>query len=216
MNEERIRVLVADDHPVYRRGLVGLLAATEDLEVVGEAADGLDAVALAEGLTPDVVVLDLKMPGLHGIDATRQIVSNAPHTVVLVLTMFDDDALVFRALRAGARGYVLKDADGDAVLAAVRAVARGEGVFGRDLASRMADWFATLPTDVGPFAGLTPREREVLDLLARGLGNPVIAQRLGITPKTVRNVVSNLLVKMQAVDRAAAIARAREAGLGHG
>ncbi len=209
-----VRVLVADDHPLYRDGLAGLLDATDDLAVVGQAEDGARAVALAEELTPDVVVLDLKMPVLDGIEAARRIVAAAPHTAVLMLTMFDDDALVFRAIRAGARGYVLKGADPVAVLAAVRAVARGEAVFGADLAGRLTDWFATAPADLGPFVQLTSREHEVLDLLARGLANPAIAERLGISAKTVRNVVSNVLVKLQVVDRAAAIARARDAGLG--
>ncbi|MCB7135961.1 response regulator [Cellulosimicrobium marinum] len=211
---EPVRVVLADDHPLYRDGLAGLLGTTDDLVVVGTAEDGAGAVALAEELTPDVVVLDLKMPVLDGVEAARRIVAAAPHTAVLVLTMFDDDALVFRAMRAGARGYVLKAADPVAVLAAVRAVARGEAVFSPDLASRLRDWFAAAPVDLGPFARLTPRERDVLDLLARGLGNPAIGERLGISAKTVRNVVSNVLVKLQVADRAGAVARARDAGLG--
>lgn len=216
MTGDATRVVVADDHPLYREGLVGLLTAAGDIVVVAQAGNGADAVTQTEELTPDVVVLDLKMPELDGVEATRRIVTAAPHTGVLVLTMYDDDALVFRAIQAGARGYVLKSEQPATVLAAVRAVARGDAVFGHELAGRLAAWFAAAPPDLGPFVQLTPREHQVLDLLARGLGNPAIADRLGISAKTVRNVVSNVLVKLQVADRAAAIARARDAGLGRG
>ena len=214
MNSERIRVLLADDHPVYRDGLAGLLGATTDLTVVGQASTGRRAVTMAESLTPDVVVLDLNMPELNGVDAARQIVATAPHTAVLILTMYDDDALVFQAMQAGARGYVLKSADPDTILAAVRSVARGEAIFGAALAQRLSHWFGTMDGNRGPFAALTPRENQALELIARGWGNPAIAERMGVSAKTVRNLVSNIFTKLQVADRAAAIAKARDAGLG--
>jgi len=214
MSPDPVHVLLADDHPVYRDGLAGLLGATTDLVVVGQAGTGREAVELAASLTPDVVVLDLNMPELNGVDAARQIVGTAPHTAVLILTMYDDDALVFQALQAGARGYVLKSADPDTVLAAVRSVARGEAIFGAALAQRLSQWFATMDEHRGPFVQLTPRENQALDLIARGLGNPAIAERMGVSPKTVRNLVSNIFTKLQVADRAAAIAKARDAGLG--
>ena len=215
MNSERIRVLLADDHPVYRDGLAGLLSATTDLTVVGQASTGRRAVTMAESLTPDVVVLDLNMPELNGVDAARQIVATAPHTAVLILTMYDDDALVFQAMQAGARGYVLKSADPDTILAAVRSVARGEAIFGAALAQRLSHWFGTMDGHRGPFAALTPRENQALELIARGWGNPAIAERMGVSAKTVRNLVSNIFTKLQVADRAQAIAKARDAGLGH-
>lgn len=215
MNSERIRVLLADDHPVYRDGLAGLLGATTDLTVVGQASTGRRAVTMAESLTPDVVVLDLNMPELNGVDAARQIVATAPHTAVLILTMYDDDALVFQAMQAGARGYVLKSADPDTILAAVRSVARGEAIFGTALAQRLSHWFGTMDGNRGPFAALTPRENQALELIARGWGNPAIAERMGVSAKTVRNLVSNIFTKLQVADRAQAIAKARDAGLGH-
>lgn len=215
MNSERIRVLLADDHPVYRDGLAGLLGATTDLTVVGQASTGRRAVTMAESLTPDVVVLDLNMPELNGVDAARQIVATAPHTAVLILTMYDDDALVFQAMQAGARGYVLKSADPDTILAAVRSVARGEAIFGAALAQRLSHWFGTMEGNRGPFAALTPRENQALELIARGWGNPAIAERMGVSAKTVRNLVSNIFTKLQVADRAQAIAKARDAGLGH-
>lgn len=215
MNSERIRVLLADDHPVYRDGLAGLLGATTDLTVVGQASTGRRAVTMAESLTPDVVVLDLNMPELNGVDAARQIVATAPHTAVLILTMYDDDALVFQAMQAGARGDVLKSADPDTILAAVRSVARGEAIFGAALAQRLSHWFGTMDGNRGPFAALTPRENQALELIARGWGNPAIAERMGVSAKTVRNLVSNIFTKLQVADRAQAIAKARDAGLGH-
>ena len=214
MSPDPVHVLLADDHPVYRDGLAGLLGATTDLVVVGQAGTGREAVELAASLTPDVVVLDLNMPELNGVVAARQIVGTAPHTAVLILTMYDDDALVFQALQAGARGYLLKSADPDTVLAAVRSVARGEAIFGAALAQRLSQWFATMDEHRGPFVQLTPRENQALDLIARGLGNPAIAERMGVSPKTVRNLVSNIFTKLQVADRAAAIAKARDAGLG--
>jgi DNA-binding NarL/FixJ family response regulator len=206
-------VVIADDHPVFLEGLVALLAGEPGIEVVGRATTGPTAVAAAVSARPDVVVLDLNMPGPGGIATITEITARAPAVRVLVLTMYDDDALVFDAIRAGALGYVLKGADPDDVILAVHTVARGEAVFGAGLARRMADWFArtTLPD---PFEGLTPRERDVLELLAQGLRNAAIAERLGITLKTVRNLVSNVLTKLQVPDRQAATRRAREAGIG--
>jgi DNA-binding NarL/FixJ family response regulator len=207
------RVVVADDHPVFLEGLLALLAGEPDVEVVGRAATGPDAVTAAADLRPDVAVLDLNMPGPGGIATIQEIGERAPGVRVLVLTMYDDDVLVFDAVRAGALGYVLKGADPEEVLLAVHTVARGEAVFGAGLARRMTDWFARTPPP-DPFEGLTPRENDVLRLLAQGLGNASIAERLGITLKTVRNVVSSILTKLQLPDRAAATDRARQAGLG--
>lgn len=215
MSPDPVQVLLADDHPIYREGLAGLLGATTDLVVVGEAGTGRQAAELAASLTPDVVILDLNMPELNGVDAARQIVGTAPHIAVLILTMYDDDALVFQAIQAGARGYVLKSADPDTILAAVRSVARGEAIFGAALAQRLSHWFATMGDHRGPFVQLTPRENEALELIARGWGNPAIAERMGVSAKTVRNLVSNIFTKLQVADRAQAIAKARDAGLGH-
>jgi DNA-binding NarL/FixJ family response regulator len=214
VGEDPIRILLADDHPVYREGLAGLLAASSDLSVVGQASTGTEAVALAESITPDVVVLDLNMPELNGVDAARRSVGSAPHTAVLILTMYDDDALVFQAIQAGARGYLLKSADPATVLAAIRSVARGDAIFGAALAQRLSAWFNTIGAERGPFVQLTPREGQALELIARGWGNPAIAQRMEVSAKTVRNLVSNIFSKLQVADRAAAIAKAREAGLG--
>lgn len=214
MSDDPVRILLADDHPVYLDGLAGLLAATDDLAVVGQASTGAEAIELAESLTPDVAVLDLNMPVVNGVDAARRIVGSAPHTAVLILTMYDDDALVFQAIQAGARGYVLKSADPAAVLAAIRAVARGEAIFGAAVVQRLSTWFSTMANDRSPFVQLTPRERQALDLIARGWGNPAIAQSMGVSAKTIRNLVSNVFAKLQVADRAAAIAKAREAGLG--
>ncbi len=207
-----IRILVVDDHPLYREGLVGLLATTDDLVVVGQASDGLEAVGLTRELHPDLVVMDLTMPGLNGIEATRRILAAAPTTLVLILTMADD-AGVAEAVAAGARGYVLKSSTPDATLAAIRSVAHGDLTFSSALASRLSAMVAGAEAP-GPFPQLTPREREALTLIARGWDNRRIARHLGIADKTVRNLVSNILVKLQAVDRAAVIERARQAGLG--
>ncbi len=208
---EAFRVLVVDDHPLYREGLVGLLGTTEDLVVVGQAADGLEAVGLAAELSPQVVVMDLTMPGLDGIEATRRIVAAAPEARVLVLTMLDD-AGVADAIAAGARGYVVKSAAPDATLAAIRAVAHGDIIFSSSLAARLAAMASGEAR--GPFVELTGREREALALLAKGWDNPRIARQLGIADKTVRNLVSIILVKLQVADRTAAIEKARQAGLG--
>lgn len=212
-----IRVLVADDHPLYRDGLATALGALPDVEIVGAATDGREAVDHAATLAPDVVVMDLKMPGLSGIDATREIIGRNPDTAVLVLTMLEQDDAVFAAMRAGARGYLLKGADRAELARAVQAVASGELVFSAGVAARVLAWFSGgRSRPAGPFTELTEREREVLDLLARGLTNAAIARRLVVSPKTVRNHVSNIFAKLQVADRAEAVARARDAGLGHG
>ena len=209
-----IRVLVADDHPFFRDGVRALLDSVSDTQVVGEAATGDEAVELALAARPDVVLMDLQMPGLDGIGATRRIVRGAPETGVIVLTMFDDDDSVFAAMRAGARGYLLKGADQDELLRAVRAVAAGEALFSPAIARRLMGFFAALPRGPQIFPELTEREREVLELIAQGVGNQDIAQRLSLSPKTVRNHGSIIFSKLQVADRARAIVLAREAGLG--
>jgi len=213
---ERIRVLIADDHPVFRGGLRTLLSSLGEAEVVGEASTGAEAVTAAEALQPDVVVMDLHMPELNGIEATRQIVAQSPHIGVLVLTMFEDDDSVFAAMRAGARGYLLKGADRAEIGRALDTVAHGEVVFSASIASRVLGFFAGSAGAAGPvpFGQLTDREREVLDLVARGLTNAEIARRLVVSDKTVRNHVSNVFAKLHVASRAEAVARARDAGLG--
>ncbi|HET7036865.1 MAG TPA: response regulator transcription factor [Thermomicrobiaceae bacterium] len=212
MLDEPIRVLVADDNAEFREGLVGLLASAGGLEVVGQARDGDEAVRLAARLQPDVILMDLKMPGLNGIEATRRITGASPHIGILVLTMFDDDDSVFAAMRAGARGYLLKGALKAETLRAIRAVASGEAIFGPAIARRLSSLFAA--PKPGPFPELTERERDILALLARGQSNPAIAAQLGLSAKTVANYVSTILAKLQVVDRAEAIIRARNAGFG--
>lgn len=216
MTTEPIRLLVADDHPGFRSGLRSLLATVSDIELIGEAAGGDEVVTLAADLQPDVVLMDLNMPGLDGIAATRQVVSTSPHIAVLVLTMVDDEAAVFDALRAGARGYILKGATRTELARAVRAVASGEAIFGPDVARRLMAFFAAPRSAVlaPAFPELTDREREILELIARGTSNQQITDRLVLSPKTVRNHVSNIFSKLQVRDRAEAIVRAREAGLG--
>ena len=211
-----VRVLVADDHPTFRRGVTALLASVEDIDLVGEAADGESAVELATELKPDVVLMDLTMPGIGGVEATRRIGAAAPQVAVLVVTMLDDDEAVFTAMRAGARGYVVKGQDTDDVLRAVRSVARGDAVFGPAVAGRVLSYL-TRPLsarDPVQFPELSDREREVLELLARGETNSGIARALVLSPKTVRNHVSNIFTKLHVADRADAIGRARSAGLG--
>lgn len=210
---ERIRVVLADDHPIYREGLAGLINVADDLLVVAQAANGTDAVALSVEHQPDVAVIDLNMPGLHGVEAARAIVAKCPRTAVVVLTMYDDDHTVFRAMRAGARAYVVKTDSPAAILAAIRSAANGEVTFSAGLAQRMSDWFARASEADNPLPQLTPREREVLQLMARGRDNGSIAAVLGVSQKTVRNVVSNVFAKLQVADRAEAIARARQSGL---
>ncbi len=213
---EPMRLLLADDHVAFRDGLCALLGTVEGLEVVGEAGSGDEAVSRAAVLQPDVVLMDVKMPGLDGIEATRRIVATSPHIAVLVLTMYEDDESVFASLRAGARGYLLKGADRAEIVRAIRAVASGEAIFGPAVARRLMVYFAAPRTGLAPqaFPELTEREREILELIARGINNLAITQRLGLSPKTVRNHVSNIFSKLQVADRAEAIVRAREAGMG--
>jgi DNA-binding NarL/FixJ family response regulator len=210
-----IRVLVADDHAGFRAGLAALLRAQDDVALVGEAVDGTDAVAKALELQPDGVLMDLAMPGHDCVAATRRIADTSPHIAVLVLTMADDDAAVFDALRAGARGYLLKGADRTELTRAIHAVAAGGAIFGPDVARRLLQSFASAPASRAlAFPELSEREREILELVARGLSNQQIVDRLVISPKTVRNHVSNIFGKLQVRDRAEAVVRAREAGLG--
>jgi DNA-binding NarL/FixJ family response regulator len=211
---EPIRVLIADDHPLFRDGLTALLRDEADTELAGTATSGTEAIDLARETQPDVVVMDLHMPGLNGIEATRRIVADSPHIAVLVLTMFDDDDSIFSALRAGARGYLLKGADREQIRCAVHAAANGEIIFGADLAARMLGFFTATSTPPPVFPQLTDREREVLELVARGEANAAIAARLSLSQKTIRNHVSNILTKLQVADRAQAIVQARDAGLG--
>jgi DNA-binding NarL/FixJ family response regulator len=210
-----VRVVVADDHPIVRDGLRALIEATPGIELLGEATNGDEAIELARQVRPDVVLMDLAMPGRNGIDATREIAANGWAGAVLILTMFADDESIFAAMRAGARGYLLKDAGHDEMVRAIEGLGSGEAIFGAGVAQRMVGFFARARAlGVQPFPDLTDREREVLEELARGAGNSTIAAQLGISVKTVRNHVSTILNKLMVVDRAQAIVRAREAGFG--
>lgn len=213
---EKIRVLIADDHTLFRDGLRALLTSAPDAELAGEAATGEEAIALAASLQPDLIIMDLQMPIVNGIEATRRIVHTSPHVNVLVVTMFDDDQSVFAAMQAGARGYILKGANHTDMLRAIRAVGSGEAIFSPAIAVRLMDYFGnirpTAPRRV--FPELTDREREILKLIAQGYKNPEIVAQLVLSPKTVRNHITNILSKLQVADRAEAILRAREAGLG--
>jgi DNA-binding NarL/FixJ family response regulator len=215
---ERIRILIADDHPLFREGLHGLLDSVAETEVVGEATTGAEVIAQAKALQPDVILMDIKMPGINGIEATREIVAASPHISILMVTMLEDDESVFAAMRAGARGYVLKGANQAEILRAIRAVNSGEAIFGPGIARRVLGFFAAARPAVPAriFPELSERERELLDLMARGSSNQAIAEQLGLTLKTVRNHVSNIFSKLQVADRAQAVIRAREAGLGYG
>lgn len=210
-----IRLLIVDDHPAFRRGLELMLSDVDDIEVVAQAASGEEAVELAVQATPDVVLMDLRMPGLDGIESTRRLKRLHSSLSVVVLTMFEDDASVFAAMRAGARGYVLKGADQDEIERAVRAAAAGEAIFGPAIADRVILHFAQGGDHPRPtFPSLTQRESEVLSLIANGKGNAAIAHELGINLKTVRNHVSNVFTKLHVSDRASAIVKARESGMG--
>jgi DNA-binding NarL/FixJ family response regulator len=212
-----IRVLIADDHPVFRHGLRAALADATDITVVGEATDGDAAVKAAVDLTADVVLMDLNMPGRGGIEATRTLARAAPDVAVLVLTMFDNDESLFTAMRAGARGYLVKGAEQERIVRAIQAVAAGEVVFGAGVAGRALAYFSAAQTGdraARPFPELTDREVEVLRLVAEGYNNTEIARRLYLSEKTVRNHVSNVFTKLRVEDRAQAIVRARRAGLG--
>ncbi len=215
---EPVRTLIADDHPHFRDGLRALLLSTTDVEVVGEARDGEEAIRLAARLQPDVILMDLNMPGTGGIEATRRILHTSPHISVLVVSMYEDDDSVFAALKAGARGYLLKGALKAEILRAIRAVTSGEAIFGPAIARRLMQYFSTPHQDVPreAFPELTDREREILELIARHETNPEIARCLHLSQKTVRNHVSNIFTKLQVADRAQAIVRARKAGLGQG
>ena len=214
--ESTIRVLIADDHALVREGLRAVLGSEPDMEVVGEAATGEEVVERAIEIRPDVILMDIQMPGLNGIEATRRILEVDPHVGVVVLTMFEDDDSVFSAMRAGARGYVLKGSPPSESIKVLRAVAGGEAHFGPEIAKRLMKFFSA-PKPAAPseaFPELTAREAEVLDLIAQGWKNAEIARRLYLSQKTVRNHVSNIFLKLQVADRAQAIVKAREAGLG--
>jgi DNA-binding NarL/FixJ family response regulator len=211
---EPVRVLVVEDHPLFRKGVIALLEAVPGVEVAGSAGSGEEAVARAAQWRPDVVLMDLQLPGMSGIEATRAIVAADPAVRVLVLSLFEDEDSVFLALRAGARGYVLKDADEDELTGAIHAVARGEAIFSPTVAVRVLSFFAQPRPAPKVFPSLTDREREILELIARGHPNPSIARALSLSPKTVANYVSAIFAKLQVADRAEAMIRAREAGLG--
>ena len=216
MDSDRIRVLIADDHPLFRDGMHGLLDSVPETEVVGEAASGEEAITLAENLQPDVILMDIKMPGTNGLQAMREILHTSPHIRILIVSMLEDDDSVFAAMRAGACGYVPKGANQAEMLRAIRAVANGEAIFGPGIAQRLIRFFSTtrLTTPPRSFPELTARESELLALIAQGRTNEEIAEKLALSLKTVRNHVSNIFSKLQVADRAQAIIRAREAGLG--
>jgi DNA-binding NarL/FixJ family response regulator len=213
----KITVLIADDHPVFRFGMRALIESEIEFEVVGEAASGDQAVAMAQELKPDVILMDITMPTMNGLEATRQITSINPEIGILMVTMLDDNSL-FTAMQAGARGYLLKGADGEETLRAIRSVANGEAIFSPAIAARMAQVFSNPSnqehTTESPFPELTPREYEILELIAHGHTNSEIAEYLTLSLKTVRNHVSNIFNKLQVSDRLQAALRAREAGLG--
>jgi DNA-binding NarL/FixJ family response regulator len=213
---EPIRLMIADDHPVFRDGLASLLDPLPGIEVVARAADGAEAVALAAEHRPDVVIMDVQMPELNGIEATRAITADQPGVGVLVLTMGEDDGTVLAALRAGARGYLRKGAEQDEIVRALTTVHGGGVVFGASLAARIAEVLAPASRPERPFPELTERETEILDLIATGRNNAQIAQSLFLSPKTIRNNITSILSKLQATDRAEVIIRARDAGLGQG
>lgn len=211
-----IRILIADDHPLFRDGMHGLLDSVPDTEVVGEATTGEEVIEEARTLHPDVILMDIKMPGINGIESTRTILASNPHINVLMVTMLEDDESVFAAMRAGARGYVLKGANQAEILRAIRAVVNGEAIFGPGIARRVLGFFST-PRPAVPqraFPELSEREGELLALMAQGRSNQEIAEQLGLSLKTVRNHVSTIFSKLQVADRAQAVIRAREAGLG--
>ena len=218
---DTIRILIADDHALFREGLRALFSALPDIEVVGDAADGATAVTQVDALQPDVVLMDINMPGINGIEATRRILITHPNLGIIMVTMLEDDTSVFAAMRAGARGYVLKGAHHDEILHAIRAVAAGQAVFGPAIAARMMNFFQGLNgapqkgSSTLAFPELTEREREVLALIAQGVSNKEIAEKLVISAKTVSNHITNIFSKLQVADRAQAIIRARDAGLGN-
>ncbi len=213
---EPIRILIADDHPIFRFGMRTLLTAMADMTVVGEAVTGEEAIQLTETLLPDLVLMDIHMPGINGIEATARIRTQHPRTAILIVTMLDDDS-VFAAMRAGARGYLLKGAEPAETSRAIRAVASGEAIFSPGAAKHVMDYFAhppVAPVNPAALSQLSEREREVLTLIAQGLTNTAIAERLVLSPKTVRNYISEIYSKLQVADRLQAALRARESGLG--
>lgn len=216
MTNEPLRILLIDDHPLVRDGLRALLTSLPDMTIVGEAGDGEEAVTMALELQPDIILMDLHMPKLNGIEATRHIVSASPHVGILVLTMLGDDDSIFGAMRAGARGYILKGAGKAEVIRAITVVAHGEAIFSPQIAQRLVQYFTNMRPVVPEqaFPDLTEREREVLALIIDGKSNAQIADLLVLSPKTVSNHISNIFSKLQVVDRAQAVSRAREAGLG--
>ncbi len=217
-----IKVLIADDHVFYREGVRALLSNVPEIEVVGEASHGEEATAKSAALAPDVILMDIKMPGTNGIEATRKI-TQQQKVGILVITMFDDDDSVFAAMRAGARGYLLKDADKDELVRAIIAVERGEAIFSPAIAQRMMKYFSVSParqsfnekSQLDEFGELTERELGILELIAQGHNNLIISNKLSLSIKTVQNYVSSILTKLQVADRSQAIVRAREAGLGN-
>lgn len=214
--DEPIRILIADDHPIFRFGMRTLLTAMPDMTVVGEAVTGEEAIQLTETLLPDLVLMDIHMPGINGIEATTRIRAQHPQTAILIVTMLDDDS-VFAAMRAGARGYLLKGAEPAETLRAIRAVASGEAIFSAGVAKHVMDYFAHSPVaqaNPAALSDLSEREREVLTLIAQGLTNAAIAERLVLSPKTVRNYISEIYSKLQVADRVQAMLRARKSGLG--
>ncbi len=211
-----LTILIVDDHPLFRKGLRTLLGTLPQVQIVGEATNGTEAARLVDQLQPNLVLMDLQMPGGDGLTAIRQIAGSSPHIHMLVLTMFEDDDSVFAAMRAGARGYVLKDMDDDEMTRAILAVGHGEAIFSPAIAARVIAFFAA-PYALAPkelFPTLNDREREILALMAKGATNDAIAQQLIVTQKTVSNYVSSILSKLHVADRAQAVIRAREAGLG--
>jgi DNA-binding NarL/FixJ family response regulator len=220
MTPPKIRILVVDDHTLFREGLTALLQSAADIEVVGEASSGAEAIALAAELQPDIILMDIRMEHVNGIEATRRIRQEQPGVRVIMLTMVERDDSLLAALRAGAQSYILKGADKKQVLKTIHAVAEGEALFGPEIAKRLGDFFRGLDvslvskTELALLAELSDREREVLDLMARSWNNQQIAAELRISPKTVSNHVSNIFNKLQVADRVQAIDKAREAGLG--
>jgi DNA-binding NarL/FixJ family response regulator len=215
MNREPIRVLIADDDADFRQGLQALLRTVEQVSVIGAAASGAEAIQRVADTQPDLVLMDLSMPGINGIEATRTITNSSPHVAVLMLTMFEDDESVLAAMRAGARGYILKGAARAEIVRTIEAAIEGGIIFGPGVARRVLNRFALPPAQTqAPFPQLTTRERDILTRVARGLNNEAIARELTVSPKTVRNHVHSIYSKLQIQSRAEAITQARDAGLG--
>lgn len=212
----QLRVLLADDHPTFRAGLVSLLNTDPSLSVVGEAGSGDQVITMAEELHPDLIIMDIQMPNLNGIEAIRRILTKEPEVRILVMTMFEDDHTIAAAMRAGARGYILKGALPEEINRSIKAVGAGEAIFSQAIASRFMDYFEKIRPSFreGDLAMLTERELEVLGLIAQGYKNAQIAESLVLSPSTVRNHITNILSKLQVSDRAEAIRVAKDAGLG--